>query len=175
MHVVGPALKFPGMSITLEPWADVDFSNRAQNIFLIWKKFPNILSEINWGNAAACMSLSSKASLNRKPSVYTLLIRDILAHRHNVPVMVWWYGSSRQCCWTEPSWRSWGRPSSPKTQPWRSRPTRTPGTAGGTSTESTAPLSSRSPQPSGSGTKPMQKKARLETTYEHGTGSIPPK
>jgi hypothetical protein len=37
------------------------------------------------------------------------------------------------------------------------------------------PLSSRSPLPSGSGTQPVQKKARLETTYDQGTGSIPPK
>ena len=37
------------------------------------------------------------------------------------------------------------------------------------------PLSSRSPQASGSGTQPVQKKARLETNYDLGTGSIPPK
>jgi hypothetical protein len=123
MHVIGPAFEFPGMSLhsSYEPmWISQ---------YIIGK---------NWDNAAACMSLSSKVSRNCKPSVYTLLNRDILAHRRNVPVMVWRYGMSRQCCWTEPSWTAWGRPSSPKTPLRRSRSTRTPGTAGGTSTESTA-------------------------------------
>ncbi len=149
MHVVGPAFIFPGMSLhsSHEPmW----FFLIKPGIFSNLRKFPNILSEINW--ATACMSLSSKASLNRKPSVYTFLIRDFLAHRRNVPVMVWRYGTSRQCCWKEPSWTLWGRPGSPKTPLWRSRSMPPPGTAGGTSTESTAPLSSRSPQPTGSGT-----------------------
>ena len=165
MHVVGPAFEFPGMSLhsSHEPmWIFLI----KRNIFLISENFPIYYWKITWGNAAACMNLSSKASLNHKPSVYTLLIRDFLAHRRNVPVMVWRYGTSRQCCWTEPSWTSWGRPGSPKTPLLRSRSMRTPGTAVGTSTESTAPLSSRSPQPSGS---------RLETSYDHSTGSIPPK
>ncbi len=33
------------------------------------------------------------------------------------------------------------------------------------------PFSSRSPQPSGSGTQPVQKKARLETTADQDTGT----
>ena len=34
------------------------------------------------------------------------------------------------------------------------------------------PLSSRSPQPSRSGTQPVQKKARLETTSDQGSGTV---
>ena len=34
------------------------------------------------------------------------------------------------------------------------------------------PLSSRSPQASGSGTQPVQKKARLETTSDQGSGTV---